>query len=284
MHAALAWLAYLISVTWPLYWPVLAALLVLALVERRFPAEANQPYAPLLFNLAWYAVYLLIYILLSWSAWGRLFNAAAHALPGPLLPAPTGPLEFAARVLLILVVLDFLAYWAHRLQHAVPAFWAFHRMHHDERHLNASTGMRQHWLQLPFLQIVVMLPVAWLFGLDALSPAVVWIPAAVSMFQHMNVRLQMGRATPLLMGPQLHRLHHSSDARFYNSNYATILPLWDLLFGTYRAPRAGQFDPAGVAGVGPTHTVGRALFGPLADWWEMIRPPRRPVRKNLRRR
>jgi sterol desaturase/sphingolipid hydroxylase (fatty acid hydroxylase superfamily) len=104
------------------------------------------------------------------------------------------------------------------------------------------------------------------------------------MFQHMNLRLQMGRATPLVMGPQLHRLHHSTDAQVYNSNYATVLPLWDLLFGTYRAPRAGQFDATGVAGVEPTRTFGRAAFGPLALWWQMVRPPRRQLRKQLRRR
>ena len=91
----------------------------------------------------------------------------------------TGAAEAGPTLLAIAVVLlafDFLAYWAHRLQHAVPAFWAVHRMHHDESHLHGATGVRQQWLQLPFVQIATLLPLAWLFGPVVLHPAVFWIP------------------------------------------------------------------------------------------------------------
>lgn len=281
MQQAQAWFTALAGAVWSLYWPVLLLLLAATLVERLArPAEPDQPYAPLLFNLGWHACYLAVFVLLSWSAWGSGINAAAGLFGAPLLPLPQAPglAGELARAVPVLLAFDFLAYWLHRLQHAVPAFWAVHRMHHDEQHVGASTGLRQQWLQLPFVQLAIMLPLSWLFGAAAFNPLVYWVPVAVSVFQHMNLRLQMGRLTPLLMGPQLHRLHHATDPAVYNSNYATVLPLWDRLFGTYRAPQPGQFGPTGIAGTAPTRSIWRALVLPAWDWWALCRPAARPGR------
>jgi len=274
MREAQLWVEALAAAVWPLYWPLLLLLLLATLVERAAPVEKGQSIAPLLFNLLWYACYLLIFVLLSWSAWGRGIAAAMGFASAPWLALwdAAGIWSLASQIALVLLAFDFLAYWLHRLQHAVPVFWAVHRMHHDERHLHGATGVRQQWLQLPFVQIAALLPLAWLFGPVVLHPAVFWVPVTVSVFQHMNLRLQMGRFTPVLMGPQLHRLHHATDAQVYNSNYATLLPLWDILFGTYRAPALLQFDATGIAGVAPTRACWRALLLPAFDWWAMLRP------------
>jgi sterol desaturase/sphingolipid hydroxylase (fatty acid hydroxylase superfamily) len=276
MGGTQVWMQAVAAAVWSLYWPMLVLLLLATLVERAAPVERGQPIGPLLFNLGWYACYMLIFVLLSWSAWGGAINAAMGWAGAPWLPLPQaqGFWSEAGEVALVLLVFDFLAYWLHRAQHAVPAFWAVHRMHHDERHLHAATGVRQQWLQLPFVQLALLLPLAWLFGPIALHPAVFWTAVGVSVFQHMNLRLQLGRLTPLLMAPQLHRLHHATDARVYNSNYATLLPLWDMLFGTYRAPAPGQFDATGIAGVAPTRSFWRALVLPALLWWPAQRPAR----------
>ncbi|MDB5804956.1 MAG: sterol desaturase family protein [Betaproteobacteria bacterium] len=273
MREAQVWVEAVAGAVWPLYWPMLLLLLTAALIERAAPVEKGQPAAPLLFNLSWYACYLLIFVALSWSPWGRGVSAAMdlHSAPWLTLWDASGFWGLAGQIALVLLVFDFLAYWLHRLQHAVPVFWAVHRMHHDESHLHGATGVRQQWLQLPLIQIATLLPLAWLFGPVALHPAVFWVPVTVSVFQHMNLRLQLGRFTPLLMGPQLHRLHHATDARVYNSNFATLLPLWDILFGTYRAPAPGQFDATGIAGVAATRSFWRALMLPAFDWWAMLR-------------
>jgi sterol desaturase/sphingolipid hydroxylase (fatty acid hydroxylase superfamily) len=40
----------------------------------------------------------------------------------------------------------------------------------------------------------------------------------------------------LFISPRLHRVHHSADRAESDSNYASMFPLWDVVFGTYRPP------------------------------------------------
>jgi sterol desaturase/sphingolipid hydroxylase (fatty acid hydroxylase superfamily) len=54
-----------------------------------------------------------------------------------------------------------------------------------------------------------------------------------------------GAATPLLAGPQWHRIHHSTQPEHANRNFAAFFPFLDTLFGTYYAPRAGEYPPTG---------------------------------------
>jgi sterol desaturase/sphingolipid hydroxylase (fatty acid hydroxylase superfamily) len=61
---------------------------------------------------------------------------------------------------------------------------------------------------------------------------------ATSMFNHGNVRLPgpLDRALRwLLVTPDMHRVHHSTEVAEANSNFGFNLPWWDHLFGTYRA-------------------------------------------------
>lgn len=270
MRELQVWGVALAEAVWTLYWPVLALVGAGLIVERIAPVERARPGA-IAFNLVWHACFLAIFVALAWSAWGALVASAAGWMGAPWFELPRAEgWVLAAELALVLLVFDFLAYWMHRAQHAVPAFWAVHRMHHDEEHFNASTGIRQQWMQLIFGQLILTLPLAWLFGPLALHPAVYWVPVSVSVFQHMNLRLALGPLTPVLMGPQLHRLHHAADPRTYNTNFATLLPLWDRLFGTYRAPALGEFGATGIQGVRSTRSVWRALVLPLAEWWRMI--------------
>jgi sterol desaturase/sphingolipid hydroxylase (fatty acid hydroxylase superfamily) len=43
---------------------------------------------------------------------------------------------------------------------------------------------------------------------------------------------------PVLVTPDMHRVHHSTDNAEANSNFGFNLAIWDRLFGTYRPPRA----------------------------------------------
>ena len=61
---------------------------------------------------------------------------------------------------------------------------------------------------------------------------------ATAMFNHGNVYLpeKVDRVLRLfLVTPDMHRVHHSIQPAFTNSNFGFSLPWWDRLFGTYRA-------------------------------------------------
>lgn len=169
--------------------------------------------------------------------------------------------------MLVLLAHDCLVYWGHRLLHATPFLWAIHRLHHDEAHVNASTSLRQHWLSIPVHQLVVFLPLAWLFGLGAVSMTAFWVMAALGALHHANLRIEFGPLTPIITGPQVHRVHHARAAGLHDRNFASLFPVWDILFGTWHRPPAGEFVATGLDGVPPSARLLPTMVQPVFDWW-----------------
>ncbi len=136
-----------------------------------------------------------------------------------------------------LVIIDFAEYWRHRLQHAVPAWWALHAVHHSQRQLSFWSDNRNHlldeliagvWLAMVGL-LVGMPPGQFVMAVIALR--------SLESLAHANTRLSFGRpGEKLLVGPRFHRVHHGIDLAQVGAkrgvNFAVLLPLWDVLFGT----------------------------------------------------
>ena len=270
LHALDYWSYQFIAAVWGMYWPTFLIIAAFTVAERLFPLEKNLPWRAVRFNLAWQVFALSAFVALSWSAWGDIFRWLYGLAGRPIIYVARSDswLIESGRILLIIAVNDLLLYWVHRLSHAVPALWMVHRFHHNEEHLHAATMTRQHWLSFPIAQ-VLLLPTVWLWGGDAVPQTVVIVVTAIAVFHHSNLRLGLGRLTPIIVGPQLHRLHHARDRANHDSNFAGVFPLWDIVFGTYRAPRPGEFGATGLATQKPSSEYWRSFFQPLVDWWAM---------------
>lgn len=147
-------------------------------------------------------------------------------------------------IVLAFVVLDLVIYLQHVLFHAVPLLWRLHRVHHADRDVDASTGVRFHTLEI-LLSLGIKVIAVVVLGAPALAVLLFEIMLnATSLFNHANLRLPtwLDRVLRLvLVTPDMHRVHHSLARRETNSNFGFNLPWWDCLFGTYRAqPAAGH--------------------------------------------
>ena len=265
------------------YVTLIGSVLVIALVfrglERFAPAERGQPLSAWLFNLA-YTPCVLLFIILLGVVFGPAYSRVSAYTGGGLFPEFAGEGSgAAAHVLFALVyflVWDICQYALHRLQHTLPVLWETHKFHHSETALNSSTQAKVHALSYT-LALVFHLPVIVLFG-----PRTPHFVAAFLMFRlwgffnHMNVRVGLGPLTPLVSGPQWHRLHHSVSEEHHDKNFATFFPFIDLLFGTYRRPAAGEYPPTGLAGE-PPGRLHAATVAPLRAWYEMARRRRDEV-------
>jgi len=157
-----------------------------------------------------------------------------------------------ATFLVYIVVLDFGEYWRHRLQHRLPWWWALHSLHHDQRQMTLWSDDRNHVLD-DILAVVWSGTIAMLIGVTPGEfPLVLIVFRLIESLAHTNVRIDFGRTgSALLVGPQYHRLHHAIEhaqppydhAR--GCNFAVILPVWDVIFGTRRP--AAIYLPTGVA-------------------------------------
>jgi sterol desaturase/sphingolipid hydroxylase (fatty acid hydroxylase superfamily) len=136
-----------------------------------------------------------------------------------------------------LVILDFADYWRHRLQHRWSRWWALHALHHSQRQLSFWADDRNHLLD-DVIAGLWFAAVAFLIGVPpGHFVAAVMLTRFVESLSHANVRFGFGRiGDRLLVSPRFHRIHHGvgvghEGARF-GCNFATLFPLWDLLFGT----------------------------------------------------
>ena len=58
----------------------------------------------------------------------------------------------------------------------------------------------------------------------------------VGIWAHLNVRWRLRKLRFLVLTPDFHHWHHANEPAAINTNFSTLLPVWDLLFGTFRMP------------------------------------------------
>jgi sterol desaturase/sphingolipid hydroxylase (fatty acid hydroxylase superfamily) len=218
-------------------------LAVLALIfvplERAFAARPRTaPRRDLLRDLTYYFWYYVVWAgLVAW-----LLTSLAVLLDPLLAPhrALLDPLPIWARFVVAWFLGDLLLYWGHRLQHRVPLLWRFHRVHHTAEEVDWLASFREHPLDGLYTRAFANLP-AIVMGLSLGSIAgLIALRGLWAMFIHANVRLSPGPLAYLLGAPRLHRWHHdmTSGGR---CNYSNLMPLMDVIFGTYHDP--GDAEP-----------------------------------------
>lgn len=141
-------------------------------------------------------------------------------------------------IVLSLLLLDVLIYWQHRLFHQVPILWRLHRVHHADAHVDTSTGLRFHPIEI-VLSILIKLAAVTVIGIPAIAVLIFEIALnGLALFNHANIRLPRVIEKPLrliLMTQVLHRIHHSQVVKETNSNYGFSVIWWDKLFGSYKS-------------------------------------------------
>lgn len=148
-----------------------------------------------------------------------------------------------------LLLLDFLIYWWHRANHELPLLWRFHRVHHLDRFLDTSSALRFHFGEV-LLSALARAAAVFALGFPFTSVLIFeGLLLVATVFHHSNLRLPAAaeRALALVVvTPSIHWVHHHRARRDTDSNYSTILSVWDRLFGS-RSPTAR--DPAMSIGV-----------------------------------
>lgn len=139
-------------------------------------------------------------------------------------------------VLLAAVLLDGAIYSQHVASHKIPMLWRFHKVHHADRDIDASTGIRFHPVEI-VLSMLYKFALVCLLGAPALGVFIFEVVLNGSaMFNHANLRLPLWLdkiIRVVFVTPDMHRVHHSIIHRETDSNYGFNLSIWDKLFGTY---------------------------------------------------
>lgn len=148
-----------------------------------------------------------------------------------------------ATALIAVIILDMMIYWQHVAFHRIPVLWRLHKVHHADRDLDASSGLRFHPVEIVMSMLYKMVVVV---GLGAPVVAVIIFEIllnACALFNHANVRLPRWIERPLrlvMVTPALHRIHHSVIERETNTNFGFSVIWWDKIFRTYTDTPKGE--------------------------------------------
>ncbi len=134
-------------------------------------------------------------------------------------------------MVLAVVVIDFLYYWEHRMEHRIRILWSYHSIHHSSPIYNYTTALRVSFID-NFVVFFFFLPAI----LAGFHPIMVILAIGVMLIYqfwlHTELIGKLGVFEYVFMTPSQHRVHHGSDDLYLDKNYGAIFSLWDRMFGT----------------------------------------------------
>lgn len=164
-------------------------------------------------------------------------------------------------VFIVAFVFDDLRYYCyHRIAHRVRWVWAEHVNHHSSQHYNLSTALRQSWTGQITGMFILQVPMVLLGFHPAVIAFVYGFNLVYQFWIHTEAIGKMWRPFEFIFNtPSHHRVHHATNPRYLDANFAGTLIIWDRMFGTFveeldeDVPRygivrnIGTFNPVRVA-------------------------------------
>jgi sterol desaturase/sphingolipid hydroxylase (fatty acid hydroxylase superfamily) len=188
-----------------------------------------------------------------------------------------------------LVAADFVAFYIHYLQHRIPLLWQFHKVHHSAEVIHPLSNFREHPIDNLAYSVTsgatygaVLALVAAIFGHVPDTYSLLGVPLFTFLFnvtgynlRHSHVWLRWpGRWSMVFPSPAHHQVHHSSHPDHLDRNFAFMLPVWDVLFGTYVMPDDNRDIRFGVTEKDRGHELNSCLrmyVLPFRDAWRLVR-------------
>jgi sterol desaturase/sphingolipid hydroxylase (fatty acid hydroxylase superfamily) len=153
-------------------------------------------------------------------------------LGGGWIVLPDHGLGLALGFIVYALSMDLGEYLFHRAEHAIQALWSMHSLHHSDAHFDASTGILHYWGAPLAHSLTTAVPLALIFKVPP-ADLTLWMLMSYHVYlMHANVKWDFGRWWWLLSSPVYHRTHHSAQPEHFNSNFASLFPVWDVVFGT----------------------------------------------------
>ena len=137
----------------------------------------------------------------------------------------------------VFVARDFVYYWIHRAEHRIAALWASHMIHHSSERFGFTTAVRMPWMEAVYKPLLGL----WvpLLGFHPVAFAAMGaLVLAAGQLQHTELLRRTPRLDRLFVTPSVHRVHHGSNPEYIDTNFGSMLSIWDRMFGTFEPEQA----------------------------------------------
>ena len=229
--------------------PIIVLIEMIA-AKDEYPLKSRLPGAFFLVLLPGLVIALSWPLQIIWRQVGAEPLVSLRGLPEPL------------RILCALLLIDFLRYWEHRLEH--KAWWPVHSVHHSQTELHAANSYSHPLIFVPEF-FVVAVPLSFVdFG----GPMMLaWVLTSFNdMFIHSPIRPHYGPLRHILVDNRYHRVHHSMETRHFDKNFGIMFTIWDRLFGTASFPKRDEWPAVGVESLAPPRTIADYILRPRPEW------------------
>lgn len=222
------------------------ALAITLLAERLIPADPNQKIFSISFfqDMAWFfyetvsdafinVIYFggLTWVYMTYFSFLTIHSAADW--------------PYALRFVVGVLLLDFLYWYQHYLNHKVPWLWEFHAVHHSQKEMNFFTDFRYHTFEYIVRKTILAVPFLILSIHTPTIVAYAIVTKWYTRFYHGNVRLNLGPLRHILVTPQSHRIHHSRLPQHRDLNFGSLFCIWDRIFKTQYSGH-NEYPPTGI--------------------------------------
>jgi sterol desaturase/sphingolipid hydroxylase (fatty acid hydroxylase superfamily) len=158
-------------------------------------------------------------------------------------------------MLVLMILADFVAFLIHYAQHKIPFLWEFHKVHHSATVMHPLTNFREHPVDNLVYNIinsalggVLICFSIFLFGRQFDQPSILgWSILGFAFvflaynLRHSHIWLRWpGKLVYWFGCPAHHQVHHSYHPDHIDKNFAFMLPVWDVLFGTFCLPETNK--------------------------------------------
>ncbi len=245
------------------------------------------------------------FLMLGLTAWAAVlvFGYVTGGVDFAALPDPVengvakGVLLAVIYMFVTLMVVDFIAYVTHYLQHKVPLLWEFHKVHHSLEVMHPVSNFREH----PVDNLVYKLFTGAAYGVVAGGaynifgylpniPSLIGVPILMFAFnavgynlRHSHIWLRWpGRWSMVFPSPAHHHVHHSCHPDHIDKNFAFVFPVWDVIFKTYIVPEDNRDVKFGLGGDQAKELTScmKLYYIPVRDAFRLFRKratPEKPV-------
>ncbi len=151
--------------------------------------------------------------------------------------SPMLGLSANAERVVVFILFDVWMYFWHTANHRIGFLWRFHRAHHADTEMDTTTALRFHPGEL-IISSFVRLPVIIAIGMSFTDLVIFEVLLNIStLFHHSNLGVpeRWDRVLrTVIVTPNMHRVHHSVERPETNSNFTSVLSVWDRMARTFK--------------------------------------------------
>lgn len=167
------------------------------------------------------------------------------------------------------------SYIRHYAAHKIRLLWCSHAVHHSSTELTSSVTLTTAYLENIYTDVFAAC-FCTLLGLPPMMFFLVMILDSIwGAFVHVSEKTihngRLGFLEKIILTPSHHRVHHARNFLYMDTNFCSIINIWDRIFGTYQEEKSDDPIQYGTTRVMDAHNFWDVYFGEYIDLWKDVK-------------